>query len=107
MEIRFLGPFDVVDADAPDLGRRWKAARAPRDPRSARGEVVPVGRLIDELWPDDPPDSALNTLQAYVSRLRKTLRPDQPPEGKRFCPSMGAIASTSRRTPSTRTVFVA
>src|SRR5262249_5140763 len=33
-----------------------------------------VGRLIDDLWPDDPPESAHGTLQAYISRLRKALR---------------------------------
>ena len=46
MEIRFLGPFDVVDADASDLGRRWKAASAPRDPRSERRRGRP-GRAAD------------------------------------------------------------
>lgn len=35
---------------------------------------MPVGRLIDDLWPEDPPESAQGTLQAYVSRLRKALR---------------------------------
>ena len=75
MEIRFLGPFDVVDADEPIAvgGGRQRALLAILALHA--GEVVPVGQLIDELWPDDPPDSALNTLQAYVSRLRKALRP--------------------------------
>ena len=36
-------------------------------------EVLPAERLIDELWPGHPPESALNTLQGYVSRLRKAL----------------------------------
>jgi DNA-binding SARP family transcriptional activator len=36
-------------------------------------EVVPVERLIDELWGEAPPRSAANALQVYVSRLRKAL----------------------------------
>jgi DNA-binding SARP family transcriptional activator len=36
-------------------------------------ETVSVDRLIDALWPDDPPPTARNTLQAHVSRLRKVI----------------------------------
>ena len=73
MEIRFLGPFDVVDADRPiSLGGRRQ--RAACDLALRPGRSCPSGRLIDDLWPEGPPDSALNTLQAYVSRLRKALR---------------------------------
>jgi YVTN family beta-propeller protein len=36
-------------------------------------EVVSADRLIDDLWGESPPDTALRTLQSYVSRLRKTL----------------------------------
>ena len=75
MEIRFLGPFDVLGAEQPISvgGGRQRALLAVLALHA--DEVVPVGRLIDELWPADPPDSALNTLQVYVSRLRKALRP--------------------------------
>ena len=85
MEIRFLGPFDVVDADESISvgGGRQRALLAILALNA--GEVVPVGRLIDELWPDHPPDSAQNTLQAYVSRLRKALRStNRPGEAIRF-----------------------
>jgi DNA-binding SARP family transcriptional activator len=37
--------------------------------------VLARDRLIDELWPDDPPESAVNILQTYVSRLRRALPP--------------------------------
>src|SRR5262249_10233057 len=37
--------------------------------------VVSVDRLIDELWGAEPPESALNMLQGYVSHLRKVLEP--------------------------------
>ena len=36
-------------------------------------EMVSVDRLIDALWPDDPPMTARNTLQVHVSRLRKAV----------------------------------
>ena len=38
--------------------------------------VVSRDRLIDALWGEDPPDTARNTIQVYVSQLRKLL-----PEG--------------------------
>jgi DNA-binding SARP family transcriptional activator len=38
---------------------------------------VSSGRLIDDVWGADPPASARNTLQTYVSQLRKTLGPER------------------------------
>src|SRR5207253_1078155 len=35
--------------------------------------AVSADRLIDALWGDHPPDTAKNTLQVYVSQLRKLL----------------------------------
>ena len=40
-----------------------------------RDEVVPVERLFDEVWGDDPPASAAHSLESYVSRLRRALSP--------------------------------
>ena len=37
---------------------------------------MPISRLVDELWGDDPPASSLNVLQSYVSQLRKVLGRD-------------------------------
>lgn len=39
----------------------------------AADEVVPVARLVDEVWGDVPPPSAAHSLEAYVSRLRQLL----------------------------------
>jgi basic membrane lipoprotein Med (substrate-binding protein (PBP1-ABC) superfamily)/DNA-binding SARP family transcriptional activator len=36
---------------------------------------VPVDRLFDEVWGNDPPASAAHSLESYVSRLRRTLSP--------------------------------
>ncbi len=42
----------------------------------AGGAVVSVDRLIDAVWGDDAPGSAMAGLQAYISNLRKALRSD-------------------------------
>src|SRR5207249_10890467 len=35
--------------------------------------VVPRERLIDELWGEQPPETAVKAVQVYVSQLRKLL----------------------------------
>src|SRR5690349_13833119 len=45
----------------------------------ARGAVVPVDRLIDDLWQGRPPAKAAASLQAYVSNLRRLLEPERGP----------------------------
>jgi DNA-binding SARP family transcriptional activator len=37
------------------------------------GRVVPLDRLVDELWRDEPPSRATLSLQSYMSRLRRVL----------------------------------
>jgi DNA-binding SARP family transcriptional activator len=37
------------------------------------GKHVQVGELIDELWGDEPPSSAMTTLQTYIYKLRKDV----------------------------------
>jgi DNA-binding SARP family transcriptional activator/ABC-type glycerol-3-phosphate transport system substrate-binding protein len=39
------------------------------------GQQVSVDALIDAVWGDAPPPTARKTLQVYVSRLRRVLRP--------------------------------
>ncbi|MEU1728574.1 BTAD domain-containing putative transcriptional regulator [Nonomuraea sp. NPDC005692] len=46
---------------------------------AARGQVVPVDRMIEDLWRGEPPARALLSLQAYVSNLRRLLEPGRPP----------------------------
>ena len=40
------------------------------------GEVVPSSRLIDGLWETEPPGTANNVVQGYISGLRKVLGKD-------------------------------
>ena len=37
------------------------------------GRVVTVDRLVEDVWAGDPPATAVNTLQSYVSLLRRAL----------------------------------
>jgi DNA-binding SARP family transcriptional activator len=43
------------------------------------GSVVPTHELVDWLWPDQPPRSALTTLHTHISILRSALDPERPP----------------------------
>ncbi|MGW2150064.1 BTAD domain-containing putative transcriptional regulator [Nonomuraea bangladeshensis] len=77
--IRVLGSFAAeVDGAAVHLGGpRQRAVLAMLV--AARGQVVPVDRMIEDLWRGEPPGRALMSLQAYVSNLRRLLEPGRPP----------------------------
>ena len=68
-----LGPLalrvDGVDVVVPGTRRRALLAVLAL----ARGRVVGVDRLVDALWPDDPPEDAAQALYSHVSRLRGHL----------------------------------
>ncbi|MGK5685195.1 AfsR/SARP family transcriptional regulator [Actinoplanes sp. URMC 104] len=44
----------------------------------ARGRVVPVGHLVDDLWPV-PPEGAISAVRTFVAALRRALEPDRAP----------------------------
>ncbi|MFC3995600.1 BTAD domain-containing putative transcriptional regulator [Nocardiopsis sediminis] len=44
--------------------------------------VVGVDTLIEELWGDDPPRSALATLRTYIHNIRRLLAEEEQPEGR-------------------------
>lgn len=73
MDFRLLGPLEVRDDDRVlTLGAAKQRALLTTLLLHAN-EVVSADRLIEELWGDERPPTAENTLQAYVSRLRKAL----------------------------------
>jgi DNA-binding SARP family transcriptional activator len=39
------------------------------------GRILPLDRLIAQLWADEPPPGAVATVQGYISRLRRALGP--------------------------------
>ncbi|MEK8226096.1 hypothetical protein NKG05_08450 [Oerskovia sp. M15] len=50
----------------------------------ARGQVVPVGRLVDDLWPD-PPAGAVGAVRTFVAALRRAVEPERPPAPRPAC----------------------
>ena len=73
MQVRLLGPVDVVvdDATRPVRGLRRMAVLATL--ALGCGEVVSTGRLVDVVWGEAAPTTAVNTLQSHVSFLRRVL----------------------------------
>ncbi len=90
-------PIGTADAEAMQvtfgvLGPvlAWDATGAPVDVRGprhravlarlvvARGRVVPVSRLVDDLWAD-PPVGAVGAVRTFVAALRRALEPQRPP----------------------------
>jgi DNA-binding SARP family transcriptional activator len=45
----------------------------------AGGEAVTTHELVDALWAEQPPRSAVNVLQTHVKHLRRLMEPDRPP----------------------------
>ncbi|MEO3885432.1 BTAD domain-containing putative transcriptional regulator [Nonomuraea sp. B5E05] len=78
LRIGVLGPLEASDERGPaDLkGPRHRAVLARL--LIARGRVVPVAQLIDDLW-ESPGEGALGAVQTFVGALRKALEPGRPP----------------------------
>jgi DNA-binding SARP family transcriptional activator len=76
LEFRILGPLEVLDGArrVAVTGRNQRALLALLVLRA--GTVVPTGRLVDELWGENPPPTATTSLQNAVSQLRKVLGAD-------------------------------
>jgi len=72
-QFRILGPVEaLVDGTAAALGApKHRALLALLLVR--RRQVVPTEQLIDGLWGESPPASALQSLQVYVHALRRAL----------------------------------
>ncbi len=79
MKYSLLGPLEVYDAAG---GRQRLGSPKLRSLLTLllidANRVVPLDRLIDQLWAGEPPASSTATLQAYVWQLRKLLEPDRP-----------------------------
>src|SRR5437763_15346365 len=77
LEFRLLGPVEAVVDGRP-------VALPAAKPRAllavlllSRNRVVSVGRLVEDLWGEAPPETATKALQGYVSQLRKALGADR------------------------------
>ena len=72
MEFRILGPLEVYeDGRLLPVGGKQRALLALLllEPRQALSRE----RLVDELWGDDPPETAAKAVQVFAGRLRKAL----------------------------------
>ncbi|MEU7866356.1 BTAD domain-containing putative transcriptional regulator [Dactylosporangium sp. NPDC049140] len=75
---RVLGPLEAWDPDpVPLKGPRHRTILARL--LIARGRVVPVGVLADDVWSGTPPPGALAALRTFVADLRRALEPGRAP----------------------------
>jgi DNA-binding SARP family transcriptional activator len=72
MRFRVLGPVTVLPHTPTALKSRSVLAVL----LSCANQTVSALSLIDELWDDAPPRTALGTLQVYISQLRHILADD-------------------------------
>ncbi|MFH8806684.1 BTAD domain-containing putative transcriptional regulator [Streptomyces hygroscopicus] len=74
-----LGPVVARDAEGNAIalkGPRHRAVLARLI--VARRRVVPVSRLVDDLWAEPPP-GAVGAVRTFVAALRRALEPQRPP----------------------------
>ncbi len=77
MQYRILGRLEAVRDGAPlPLGGFQQRALLAML-LIARGRTVSLDRLVDELWPEQPPKAAIRTVRVYISQLRKLLGEDE------------------------------
>lgn len=73
MKFRILGPFRVMRGARDVTPAAAKLRQVLCLLVLYRGQAVHTDLLIDELWGEDPPRSALATLQTYAYKLRGAL----------------------------------
>jgi predicted ATPase/DNA-binding SARP family transcriptional activator len=82
IEVRALGTLEVLDAEGSPVG-----IGGPRPTTImlalvlAGGSVVSADGLVEEVWGDQAPRSAVETLHSYLSRIRRALEPDRSAHG--------------------------
>ncbi|MDT0567202.1 AfsR/SARP family transcriptional regulator [Streptomyces sp. DSM 3412] len=82
VDLGVLGPVAAWDAEGEPVRLRGPMHRAVLARLVvARRRVVPVGRLVEDLW-DEPPTEAVSTLRTFVAALRRALEPDRPPRAR-------------------------
>ncbi len=79
MEFKILGPLEVGHGGRPIPIPALKQRAVLAVLLIGVNRVLPVDRLIHELWGDNPPVQAAAVLQGYVSNLRRLLEPERAP----------------------------
>ncbi|UUU30156.1 AAA family ATPase [Streptomyces sp. CA-210063] len=79
LRFEVLGPLRVCRGEVElDLG--FPQQRALLGLLAVRaGRPVPVGEIVEVLWPERPPASAMNVVRRYAGSLRRLLEPGLPP----------------------------
>jgi DNA-binding SARP family transcriptional activator len=73
LDLRVLGPLEArIDGASVRLGPPKQRALLVHLALHAN-DGVSIERLIDELWPENPPETARHAIQVYVSGLRKAF----------------------------------
>jgi predicted ATPase/DNA-binding SARP family transcriptional activator len=75
LEVRLLGPFQVIAAGKPVEVRGAKRQALVAFLALRAGRVVATDTLVDALWGSDLPASPRNAVQHHVTRLRRVLGP--------------------------------
>ncbi|MEU7841967.1 BTAD domain-containing putative transcriptional regulator [Micromonospora sp. NPDC049114] len=80
VEVTFgvLGPVTATSAGGPVPLRGHRQRLVLARLLIAHGRMVPVERLVDDLW-EVPPDGAVGAIRTFVADLRRALEPDRPP----------------------------
>jgi predicted ATPase/class 3 adenylate cyclase/DNA-binding winged helix-turn-helix (wHTH) protein len=74
MDYLLLGPLQLIGDDGAPIALSGEKERILLATLVlSANQVVTVQRLVDALWGEDPPASALNAVQVLVSKLRKKL----------------------------------
>jgi DNA-binding SARP family transcriptional activator len=77
IEFRVLGPVEAVAEGRPVPLPAAKPRALLARLLLSRNRVVSVAELVDDLWGEDPPETATKALQGYVSQLRKSIGADR------------------------------
>ena len=78
LKVSVLGALDIHGVDKHALGSR-KARTLIKVLAVARGQPVPVPRLVDCLWPGRPPARPSQQISVLISRLRSVLGAERLP----------------------------
>ena len=74
VELMFLGPFEVVGPAGPVILGATKERSLLALLALRANEVVSTAALIDGLWGEDPPATAVKTVHGHVARVRRMLK---------------------------------
>ncbi|MCX4856314.1 AfsR/SARP family transcriptional regulator [Streptomyces canus] len=77
MRYRVLGPFSVTVDDEPRTPQAAKVRQVLALLLLCSDRVVRRDSIIEELWGDAPPPSAVTTTQTYIYQIRRLLHPSE------------------------------